>query len=76
MKRVATKTRKSNPVKRRKVNLDEGETSDGEGDEDEDEDDHGHIPATRYTRLLSKTTLPHQTKGTFPVAVTMYGMVI
>ena len=75
-KRVATKTRKTNPVKRRKVDLDEDETSDGEGDQDEDEDNHERIPATRYTSSPSKTTLPRQTKETFPVVVTTYEMVI
>ncbi|KAG8215643.1 SNF2 family DNA-dependent ATPase [Butyriboletus roseoflavus] len=67
-----TKTLRSSHVKRRKVDLDDDEASDGE----EDEEDHGRIPATRYTCSPSKTTLPRQTKETFPVVVTTYEMII
>jgi len=68
-KTSATKTRNSR-VKRRKVNLDEDGTSD---DEDEDKDDHEKIPPFRSPL---KTTLPRQTKETFPVVVTTYEMII
>lgn len=74
-KTQAMRTRKTSRAKRRKVNLDEEETSDGENEDDEDED-HGRIPATRHTRSPSKTTLPRQTKETFPVVVTTYEMII
>ena len=73
-KTSATRTRKSSRVKRRKVNLDEDETSDEEDDKDENKDDHGRIPATRHTRSPLKTTL--QTKETFPVVVTTCEMII
>ena len=75
-KTAATKARKSSRVKRRKVNLDEDETSDEEDDEDEDKDDHGRIPATRYTRSPLKPTSLRQTKESFPVVVTTYEMII
>ncbi|KAF8553112.1 hypothetical protein OG21DRAFT_1414866 [Imleria badia] len=75
-KAKTTRTRKSSRVKRRKVDSDEDDASVGEDGEDEDKDDRGHIPAIRHTRSPSKTTLPRQTKETFPVVVTTYEMII
>ena len=74
----APATRKGSPVKRRKIDLEQDDASDEEDDQDEDEDkeDHKRIPAARHTRSPFKTTLPRQTKRTFPVVVTTYEMII
>ncbi|KAI9463179.1 SNF2 family N-terminal domain-containing protein [Boletus coccyginus] len=58
----ASASSSSSRVKRRKVNLDE---------HDEDENKDGH-----ENRSPLKTTLPRQTKETFPVVVTTYEMII
>lgn len=61
-KTSASSSSSSSRVKRRKVNLDE---------DDEDENKDGH-----ENRSPLKTTLPRQTKETFPVVVTTYEMII
>lgn len=72
--KTPTRTRKNGRAKRRKIDLDEVESSNGEDDEDEHKD--YRIPARHHTPSPSKTTMPRQTKETFPVVVTTYEMVI
>ncbi|KAF8838231.1 hypothetical protein BDN67DRAFT_955400 [Paxillus ammoniavirescens] len=79
-KTPATKSRKSRPLKRRKVDSDDGATSlesDDEKDVNDSSDDDNHkAPARHTTATISNATLPPQTKETFPVVITTYEIII